>query len=271
MNSWIYKFARPWPRACQIMDYVLLTFTFSISSSKFSKNLKWKQNKTDFRDKKQARATIPWICARTVVSCWKSAHARGAVREPRESIIVCRDLLGRALFSYLFLASFFSTKIEIYNENGPQNGPKVDTFGICFQKTKENRKVRFDCTGAYGLHMSPHRGKPRATQNYTKKQTDSRNFLFFEKSENIQKVTPKRSPNGWLYFSLTSLWRPLGHHWCPSPFFNTKNEPKVLPKCHRSWKVLQKVTQKDPKSSKNLEKQRFLYLAWRTARSAYNK
>jgi len=65
-------------------------------------------------------------------------------------------------------------------------------------------------------------------------------------------------------------WAPLGHHWCPSPFFNPENESKVLPKCHWSWKVLQKVTQKNPKSSKILEKQRFLHLAWRTARSAYN-
>ena len=63
---------------------------------------------------------------------------------------------------------------------------------------------------------------------------------------------------------------PLGSPLVPSPFSNTINEPKVLPKCHWSWKVLQKVTQKDTKSSKNLENQRFLHLAWRTARSAYN-
>ena len=124
-------------------------------------------------------------------------------------IIDPRDPLGRALFSYLFFGSFFSYKIKISYGNGPQNGPKVDTFGSCFQKMTENREVRFDCTGVYGLHMNPHRGPPRATQNYTKKQTDSRNFFFFEKSKNIQKVTPKRSPNAWAYIVLTSLWRPL--------------------------------------------------------------
>jgi hypothetical protein len=31
------KFARPWPRACQITDYVLLTFIFSILPNKFAK------------------------------------------------------------------------------------------------------------------------------------------------------------------------------------------------------------------------------------------
>ena len=114
---------------------------------------------------------------------------------------------------------FCSHKIEIFNENCPQNTPKVDTFGSCFQKMKENRKVRFDCTGAYGLHMSPHRGAPRATQNYTKKQTDHRNLFFLgKKSENIQKVTPKRSPNAWAYIVLTSLWRPL-EPLVPQSFF----------------------------------------------------
>ena len=145
--------------------------------------------------KNRVRAAIPGLFARTLVSCSKSAHARGAVREPRESIIVCRDPLGRALFAYLFSASFFSHKIEIVNENCPQNGPRVDAFGICFQNMKENRKVRFDYTGTYGLHMSPHRGAPRATQNYTKKQTDSRNPFFLGKIKKIQKNTPKRFPN----------------------------------------------------------------------------
>ncbi len=111
---------------------------------------KWNWNKMKQISKtNRVRATIPGICARTVVSCWKSAHARGAVREPRESIIVCRDLIGRAIFlAYLFLVSFFSHRIEISYENDPQNTPKV---GTC----------------AYGLHRRAHRG-PRSTQNYIK-------------------------------------------------------------------------------------------------------
>ena len=190
------KFARPWPRACQIIDYVLLIFTFSIFSSKFSKNMKWKQNGTISRKKKKVRATIPGICARTVVSCWEIAHARGAVREPRESLIDTRDPLERALFSYLFPASFFSHKVVISNENGLQNGPKVDTFGSCLQKMRENKKVGFDCTGEYGLHMHPHREPPRATQNYTKKKLIPETFFFSEKSEIYKKWHPKGLQKG---------------------------------------------------------------------------
>ena len=42
------KFARPWPRACQITDYVLLIFIFSTFSStafqKFSNENEFKQH-----------------------------------------------------------------------------------------------------------------------------------------------------------------------------------------------------------------------------------
>ena len=185
----------------------MLIVSFRQSQKIWNRN----KNRTIFREKK-TRATIPGLFARTLVSCWKSAHATGAVREPREVTIHVRYPLGRALFSYLFFASFFSHKIEISYENGPQNTPKVDTFGSCFQKMRENRKVRFDCTGAYGLYMSPHRGAPKATQNYTKNKLIAETFSFQEKSENVQKTTPERSPNRWLYIVLTSLWRPLGQH-----------------------------------------------------------
>ena len=43
--------------------------------------------------------------------------------------------------------------------------PRLDSFGSCFQKKKENRKVRFDYTGAYGLNVNPRPGTPKATQN----------------------------------------------------------------------------------------------------------
>jgi len=142
------------------------------------------------------------------------------------------DPLGWALFAYLFLVSFFSHKIEIFYENGPQNTPKVDTLGSCFQKMKENRKVRFDCTGAYGLHMSPHRGTPKATQNYTKKPIDSRNLFFLGKIRKCTKIDHQKVSKSVTLFLANVPWAPLGHHWCPSPFFNPENESKVLPKCH---------------------------------------
>jgi hypothetical protein len=59
------------------------------------------------------------------------------------------------------------------------------------------------------------------------------------------------------YFVLTSLGRPFGHNWCPTPFLKTKNWPKVVPECPQSSKLVQKVTPKDPKRSKNNFKSAF--------------
>ena len=55
----------------------------------------------------------------------------------------------------------------------PKMDPILDSFGSCFEKKTENGKVRFDRTGAYGLHVSPRPGTPKAAQNYAKKQMDS--------------------------------------------------------------------------------------------------
>ena len=138
--------------------------------------MQWKRNETAFPTKKTSSSNNSCNSCSNCCFFLKKRACEGAVREPRESIIDVRDPLGRALFSYLFSASIFSHKIEIFNENC--------TFGNCFQKMRENRKVRFDCTGAYGLHLSPHRGVPRATQNYIKKQKDSRNLFFYGKTTN---------------------------------------------------------------------------------------
>ena len=73
-------------------------------------------------------------------------------------------------------------KIKIFNENCPEMDPRVDSFGNCFQNKKENRKVCFDSTGAYGLHVSPRCGAPKAPQKYTKKNTDSRNLFVLLKN-----------------------------------------------------------------------------------------
>jgi hypothetical protein len=114
---------------------------------------------------------------------------------------------------------FCSHKIEIFNENCPQNTPKVDTFGSCFQKMKENRKVRFDCTGAYGLHMSPHRGAPRATQNYTKKQTDSRNPFFLGKIRKYTKSDTQKISKWVRVFRANVPLAPLGSPLVPQSVF----------------------------------------------------
>ena len=156
---------------------------FDLFLNKFSENLQWKRNQTTLFWKKGARATIPETFARTVVSSWKSAHARGAVREPWKRMIVRNLLLEVCFFLAVFLHPFVSHKVKILMKMVTGMDPKGDSFGSCFQKKWENRKVRFDCTGAYGLHVSPCPGTPKATQNYAKKWMDSMNSFFLRKNQ----------------------------------------------------------------------------------------
>ena len=97
------------------------------------------------------------------------------------------------VFLMFFGARFIRVFFACGAQSGPEMDPKEDSFGSCFQKKWENRKVRFDCTGAYGLHVSPRPGAPKATQNYSKKQVDSTNLLFQGK---IGKWTKNDPPRG---------------------------------------------------------------------------
>ena len=45
-------------------------------------------------------------------------------------------------------------------------GPEGDFLEALFSGITEGRKVRFDCTGAHGLHVSPRRGTPKVARNY---------------------------------------------------------------------------------------------------------
>ena len=111
------KFAGPLPRACQIIRgeaLWILTSTFHFYhfcfifwnfcnrnqlkqpfSINFSKPEPWTRIRTTF-----------W--ARTIVSCLRSAHARGAVREPRATVIVGSLRQGETLFLKRFSERFFS-------------------------------------------------------------------------------------------------------------------------------------------------------------------
>ena len=89
----------------------------------------------------------------------------------------------------------------------------------------------FDCTGAYGLYMSPHRGAPKATQNYTKTQTDCRNLFFPGKIRKCTKNdTQEVSKSVTLYRANVPLV-PLGSALVPQSVFLhqkwTQSAPKV--------------------------------------------
>ena len=62
----------------------------------------------------------------------KTAHARGAVREPPGLSIVTHQRLEDTLFLKRFLEPFLSPKIGIFNANGTHYGTKRKSFGSYF-------------------------------------------------------------------------------------------------------------------------------------------
>ena len=94
-----------------------------------------------------------------------------------------------------------------------------------------------DCTGVYGLHMSPSRGMLSATQNWRKKQHIKSTHAFTQNMWNFMKFTSKMCPNGCLYFGGGASWGTFGAPVC----FLTR---KVHPKCSKSAPTVAKLTPK---------------------------
>ena len=61
--------------------------------------------------------------------------------------------------------------------------PKWGLLGSTFQEKCENEKIRLDCAGAYGLHMSPSLKAPDAKSQ--KKQMCFKYVIFFFKKTNV--------------------------------------------------------------------------------------
>ena len=63
--------------------------------------------------------------AQTIVSCLKSAHARGAVREPPGRDIASRFHLVATFFSMIFMTLFFSQKNATVFNKVTKNSLKI--------------------------------------------------------------------------------------------------------------------------------------------------
>ena len=137
------QFAAPLTRACQIIDYVLLTLHF------FRKSAMQTNSDSIFEHKTRTRATIFGICARTIVSCLRSAHARGAVRGVWERAIHTNFQLCGHCFLPVSSELFFTRQVENLNEQQSRNGAPGRLLTI---------------RGAHGLHVSPRHGAPKAAQ-----------------------------------------------------------------------------------------------------------
>ena len=75
------------------------------------------------------------LVAQTIVSCLKSARARGAVREPRDiGIEACLNLSGH-LFSSIFLECLFHTNVKFVTQIASKLDPKYCIVEFFSEKT----------------------------------------------------------------------------------------------------------------------------------------
>ena len=119
--------------------------------------------------------------------------------------------------------------------------PKWGLVGPTFQKKCENEKVRLDCAGANGLHVSPSLKAPDATTKSQKKQMCFKYVIF---SSKILKYLKNDLPTVSKWGSLFWWWRLLGHLWRHYSNHVLKSAPKVIPS-------LQKCLQKGSQSAKS--------------------
>ena len=150
-----------------------------------------------------------------------------------------------------FCERILSRKYHNLHPNRLPNGSRLHLEGATIQKKYEKGKVCLDCTGVYGLHMSPYHGMLSATQNRRKKPPHSLNTFFYticvKKHENMfQKVSK--------WVTLFRWWRLLGHPWRPSLFFDPQNEPTARPKCLQSAPRDQTIPEKLPQSTQSAPK-----------------
>ena len=133
------------------------------------------------------------LLVETIVSCWKSAHARGAVREPREAIIDPWFYLGGHLFLHVFSHPFFSYKIEIFNENGRRNGLQSGLLLAVFSGKEGKSQSVFRLHRRVRIAFEP---TPWSAQGDPKlpKKTDWFQKPFFSKKN--QKIHKKWHPKG---------------------------------------------------------------------------
>ena len=121
-------------------------------------------------------------------SCSKSAHARGAVREPRARLI--GHCLTMAAHSFLkhFFEGLFSQKSRNLKENGTQNGSQFDSFFTLFWRKANMRKT------CWGSSENPSERVLRGFKNHKKLHIYEHNFYnpaFSRKNRKIRKNLPQ--------------------------------------------------------------------------------
>jgi len=126
----------------------------------------------------------------------------------------------------------------------PKMEPKYGLREPIFHKDLKNRKVCLDCTGVYGLRMSPSREARRSTQKSKKKGSLLPKCLF--EGENA-KICEKMIPKGLQKGEFISGVSPLGRSWrtfgVRSRFLTKKVKPKSSKRVAKGPKVTPKGSQ----------------------------
>ena len=112
----------------------------------FRKNAIGSKSNSILEHKTRTRATILGICARIIVSCLRSAHARGAVKGGLGNGNTLPCSLGRALFSVCFVGTLVCTRNRDFKRNGGERGARMRRF--CHPFTEKTIKA----TNAFRLH-----------------------------------------------------------------------------------------------------------------------
>ena len=138
----------------------------------------------------------------------------------------CITILTRTTFCfYLFVCHIFQTESTFFSERG---GLEPEGFFLAaFQTT--SKKMRFNCTGAHGLHEIPRRGTPKWRKVTSKTHTHRFQESLFLKKSKIIKRDRKKVSKRVRRFPANVPWAPLGAPSLPHFLFNPKRYPKRLP------------------------------------------
>ena len=122
--------------------------------------------------------------------------------------------------------------------------------------------MRFDCTGAYGLHVNPGPGAPEAPRNYSKKQMDSMNLLFLGKIGKLTKHDPPKASKRVRGYRANVPWAPLGAPLVPRSVFEDEKWTQRAPKVPTELKITQKRNTEEPQKIEKLLQTCSIFRTW---------
>ena len=143
-------------------------------------------------------------------SCSKSAHARGAAREPwRRGIESCLSLAGH-LFLKQFSEAIFSPKIAIFDLHGLQSGTKIRSFGSYFSEQVRKLKSVFGSSRLARIAYEPIPWRAQVDPKIEEKKSQNSEPCFLvNKSKYFKKELQHGPQKGDFILRMAPLGPPL--------------------------------------------------------------